>query len=121
MSEMYHHTANLWRGPEEMGVVLINLGVTLQAFFATSIFMHGYKGGGWREGLRFGVLITLFLLGLGLITYATQPIPLKIIAMWVLADLISYSIGGILLSLVACKFVRCSKTTVDSKEKDTQD
>ena len=98
MAEAYQATANLWRGPDQMITSALNGGISLLAFVATYIFMKGYEGTGWREGLRFGVIVTLFFVGLGLVTYATQPIPQNIIVMWSIGDFIMYSVGGIILS-----------------------
>lgn len=100
MAASYQSTATLWRGPQEMVIPALNGGISLMAVIATYIFMKGYEATGWKEGLRFGILITALLLGLGLVTYATQPIPREIIQMWALGDLIQYSVGGILLSFI---------------------
>ena len=98
MSASYQATAALWRGPQDMNQGALNGGLALMAFMVTYIFAKGYEGTGWKEGLRFGILITLFLFGLGLVTYATQPIPFSMIGMWAVGDLITYSVGGIILS-----------------------
>jgi len=99
MAEAYSATSTLWRNPSEMDPLLLNGGLSVLAFFASYIFMKGYSGTGIREGIRFGIIMTLLFLGLGLVTNATQPIPWSIIQMWVLGDLIQYSVGGILLAL----------------------
>ena len=99
LAQTYQATAQLWRTPAEMKQGALNGGLALMAFIATCIFIKGYEGTGWREGLRFGILIALLFFGLGLITYATQPIPFSIIGMWALGDLITYSVGGIFLSI----------------------
>lgn len=103
LASSYQATASLWRAPADMQQGVLSGGLALMAFFATYIFSKGYEGTGWKEGLRFGILITLFLFGLGLVTYATQPIPFSLIEMWALGDLITYSVGGILLSLLIDK------------------
>lgn len=108
MAEMYQQTAQLWRPPTEMIVPALNGGLTLMAIVATFIFMKGYEGRDAKEGLRFGILITLMFLGLGLITHATQPIPMSIIWMWTLGDLILYSVGGTMLAMYCKK--QCKKS-----------
>jgi hypothetical protein len=97
LSESYKATAQLWRGPDQMCPFTLTLGLSLMAFIATYIFKKGYEGTGWREGLRFGILVTLFLGGLGLVNLATQPIPGSLIGMWILGDFITYTVGGIFL------------------------
>lgn len=96
----YQATAPLWRAPQDMGTLALNGGISLMAVIATYIFMKGYEGTGWKEGLRFGILLTVLFLGMGLVTFATQPIPQNIITMWTLGDLIQYSVGGMLLCYV---------------------
>ncbi len=107
MGEMYEATAELWRGPDQMIGWALYTGLAVQAFIAAFIFLQGYKGGGWPEGVRFGVTITLFLSGMCFIMYATQPIPTDILYMWVIADLIMYSVGGVGMSCLAS----CKKTS----------
>jgi hypothetical protein len=103
MKEMYRATAYLWRSPETMLPWALNTGLVLTAIMAAYIFLKGYEGKGWREGLRFGIIMTLLFAGLGLITYATQPVPGDLIAMWVLGDAIMYIIGGIILTKIAAR------------------
>lgn len=110
MSKMYQQTANLWR--PEMRAVELNLGLSITAIVAAYIFMKGYECAGWREGLRFGIIMTALFSGIGLITHATQPIPYMIIVMWSLGDLITYSVGGIMLSALYCKMAGCCKAEV---------
>ena len=114
MSDLYQQTAGLWRPFEEMLVSRLHLGITLMAIMSCYIFLKGYEGKGVKEGLRFGIIITIFFLGLGLITNATQPIPFEVIKMWVIGDLISYTIGGILIGFAYCKFDRSSKKSCNS-------
>lgn len=112
MSGMYQQTANLWRSQADMRVVELNLGLTLSAIVAAYIFMKGYEGSGFKEGLRFGIILTALFSGMGLVTHATQPIPYIVIVMWCLGDLIMYSLGGMLLSGLYCRMCgsSCSKT-----------
>ncbi|MDD9912886.1 MAG: hypothetical protein OXR68_04660 [Alphaproteobacteria bacterium] len=100
MADMYQQTANLWRPHPEMQSMLgwLNGGIILMAVIAAIIFKAGFTNTGWREGLRFGILFTLLVTGVMMITYATQPVPAKILQMWVIGDFISYAGGGILLS-----------------------
>ncbi|MBX7136426.1 MAG: hypothetical protein K1X83_00480 [Oligoflexia bacterium] len=107
LSPFYQATAALWRAPAEMKTAALNGGIALFSIMAAYIFVKGYEGRGWREGLRFGIIMTLMFFGMGLVTYATQPIPFDIILRWSLGDLISYSIGGILLTFILPKLKAC--------------
>jgi hypothetical protein len=109
MAELYQSTAQLWRAPTEMNPLVLNGGISLMAVIAAYIFMKGYEGTGWREGLRFGILVTLFFGGMGLITFATQPMPWDVIKMWAFGDFLLYSIGGILLTTIYKK-TSCSNS-----------
>ena len=103
MKGMYLETAGLWRPESEMNLSCLNGGISLVAFIATYIFLKGYQGSGPKEGLRFGILMGLLFLGVGLIAHATQPIPMQIIAMWSIGDFITYSIGTIIISALASR------------------
>ena len=63
MSEIYASTASLWRPEAEMRGDLIGLGLLISAFFSTFIFMKGYEGAGMKEGIRFGIIMSLLFLG----------------------------------------------------------
>ena len=103
MKEAYIATASLWRPEAEMIGGALHGGMALSAVIATYIFIKGYEGRGIKEGLRFGIIITLLFSGCLLIAHATQPIPMSIIQMWALGDLIMYSLGGVLLGMLMKK------------------
>ena len=104
----YMETASLWRPEGEMVGWAITAGISLSAFIATFIFTKGFEGKGMFEGARFGIVMTLLFGGMGLVTYATQPIPSDILIMWAFGDLLGYSLGGILLGFIF-KGCQCCK------------
>jgi hypothetical protein len=109
MKARYIETALLWRPEAEMKAWAITLGISLSAFIATYVFAKGFEGKGIKEGLRFGILITLLFSSGYLIAHATQPIPEDIIGMWIIGDFLGYSLGSILLGYVLKKDKCCNE------------
>lgn len=103
MKQMYMDTASLWRPVDQMNGAALHGGMALGALIAAYIFMKGYEGRGLKEGLRFGIIMTLLFLGCGLVGYATQPMPSSLIMMWTLGDLINYSVGGMIMGMLLKK------------------
>ncbi len=103
LGDTYKATAHLWRPEIDMKAKCIYMmgGHLIMAFFFTLIFLKGYKGTGYKEGLRYGKLIGLYSAGPSLITYAVMPIPCKIIAIWIVAGLVQAVIGG---AIAACMY-----------------
>ncbi len=99
LKETYIKTASLWRTETEMHHLFpaMLLGQFLISLLFCYIFTKGYEGRGTAEGLRYGVLIGLLMSAPLFITYAVQPIPLSIIAAWILGTLIEASLAGMLL------------------------
>jgi hypothetical protein len=85
MKSAYESTAQIWRPQSEMQNHFWSmlLGQFMVGFFFSWIFAHGYKGTGWSEGLRFGVLIAAFDAGKNFIMYAVNPWELWIVASWI--------------------------------------
>ena len=100
--DRYLETALLWRTQEEMQAMSGYMmgGQVLLALVAAYLYGFGHKGKGIREGLRFGIILTLFMAGPLLIMYATQPIPTDILHMWLAADAAKFILAGILLSFI---------------------
>ena len=84
MKGIYQASPQLWRAPETMGAYLpyMSLGQVLMALMMAAIFAKGYHGGGWREGLRFGLFFGALDAGKNLITYAVVPYDLSLILAW---------------------------------------
>ena len=65
------------------------------------LFARGYRGGGWREGVWFGV-VAYFFVGFQAVfhAYATYPIPLELALKWFVSGLPMSIVLGVLASLV---------------------
>ena len=64
------------------------------------IFLQGYENKGVGEGLRYGLLIGLLLLGLNLDWYGVSNIALGDAVPWWLTDLVASVAGGAVLATV---------------------
>ena len=82
LKSAYQATANLWRPETEMQAYMgsMFLGQFLVALFLAWIFVHGYKGKGWMEGIRFGFLVGGFEAGNNLIMCSVAPYPCSLIS-----------------------------------------
>lgn len=104
LKSMYAATAHLWR-PEMamkkyMGYMLLGQFTIAAAF--TWIFSHGYKGKGWKEGVRYGLAVGAMAGGTNVIMYAVQPYPFSIVAAWVVFGCMQTALAGV----VATKFYK---------------
>ncbi len=108
LSAEYERTAHLWRSAAEVktGLMLIVQAVT--AFLLVYIFAKGYEGRGWLEGVRFGVIIGLFMtIPRAYGTYAVMPIPYSLALGWFLYGMVTF----VLLGLVAAALYRPASRT----------
>lgn len=98
----YTATAALWRSQTEMMANMgwLTLGQAVFAVLFTIIFTKGYEGRGVSEGIRYGVLIGLLLIGPTLVRYAVEPIPLSMILKWIVGGMIEATVAGIIAALV---------------------
>ena len=73
----------------------------LVAFMFTYVFVKGREGKGLQEGVRFGIVIWLFVtVPTGLGAWMLFPIPIALIVKWVLNGLLLNLISGILAAAV---------------------
>jgi heme/copper-type cytochrome/quinol oxidase subunit 2 len=73
----------------------------LVAFMFTYIFVKGREGKGIQEGVRFGIVIWLFVtVPTGLGAWMMFPIPIALIGKWALMGLLLNLISGILAAAI---------------------
>jgi len=99
---LYDETADLWRGEEEMGQyfpLMIMVQLFMTAILAY-IFTRHYEDKGIGEGVRFGVMIGLFVaIGwFGMIAY--MPIPITLAGAWFAASFVQMLGLGVIFSLI---------------------
>jgi len=71
------------------------------SFLFIYIFTKGYEGKGVAEGIRYGLIIGLLMLVVGMFNqYAVYPIPLNLTIQWFIYGLIQFIIVGIVAALI---------------------
>ena len=102
LKSMYAASPNLWRPEAELQshMPYMFLGQLAVAVFLSWIFVHGYKGKGIMEGIRFGFLIGGLEAGKNLIMYTVAPYPCALAASWIVAGFAQAILVGIVASLV---------------------
>ncbi len=64
------------------------------------IFSRGREGKGWMEGARFGALIGLMMCGTSMWMYSVYPWELPALYTDMFINIVVYTLGGIVISLV---------------------
>ncbi|HSA94859.1 MAG TPA: hypothetical protein VLJ16_02325 [Acidobacteriota bacterium] len=73
----------------------------LASFVFTFIFIKGYEGKGIWEGVRFGVIISLFsTVPTGLGAWMIFPVPISLVLIWILNGLFLNIVSGIVAAAV---------------------
>jgi hypothetical protein len=99
----YEATSDLWRAADEMksNMWIGGIGDLVWSFLFVYIFSKGYEAKGWLEGLRYGVIIGLFLyIPMALGSYTVMPIPFSLSVYWFICGLIQITIVGIVAALI---------------------
>ena len=94
----------MYRSPDTQTAYLPLLfgGILVGMLFAACIYAKGYEGGGGLpEGMRFGVLMGLFVAFYGVVTtYATTNIGKRLTVLMAVASLVEWVIAGSVIGLV---------------------
>jgi hypothetical protein len=87
-------------GPSYLPVIFV--GILLAMFVASYVYAKGYEGGsGIQEGMRFGVLMGLLVLGYsGIVNYAILNIGRRLAGSVAIAGLVEWTIAGIVIGAV---------------------
>ena len=101
LKDMYMATAGLWRSESDMKhfMPFMMTGQLITAFFFSWIFMQGYKGKGWVEGVRYGLYLAGFLAGGHFMMYAVQPFPASLIWAWIVCDAAQGAVCGVVAAV----------------------
>ena len=102
LAKLYAAHEALFRPDADVNVVL-GFGAQLLGFFAFAyMYAKGYEGtNGAQEGLRFGVLVGLLLVGFGAAwNYAALRVSDALGVAWVIDGLVEMSLYGIIVGLV---------------------
>jgi len=91
----------LWRpemdAPNYMSWLI--LGHVVMAFFLTMLCAR-YATGGAGAGARLGFMVALVYAGADFITYAVQPLTMKILCGWIVGDLLMFAIAGAIIGAI---------------------
>lgn len=86
--------------PESQSIGLIILGCLVQGLGLTLIFIKGYEGGGPMEGVRFGLLLGVFIFGMYLLMSGVSPYTLRAAVTFAIIDTIMYMGAGVVIALL---------------------
>lgn len=76
------------------------LGHLAQVIVFCFIFLKGYENKGVMEGVRYGVLIGLYMVSLDVVWYSALPLPLSTLIFWAVLDFIMMVIAGAVLAAI---------------------
>ncbi|PKL40097.1 MAG: hypothetical protein CVV44_07740 [Spirochaetae bacterium HGW-Spirochaetae-1] len=97
----YEATTKLWR-PEMMDLmwIMILTGIFL-SFMFVFIFVKGYEGRGLAEGLRYGLVIGLFMnVPAAFNQYVVYPLPFSLSMQWLVYGMAEFIVAGVIVAAV---------------------
>ena len=103
LADTYEALASVWRPKEQMEAMMPIMMATglIWVFLFCLIFTKGYEGKGIGEGLRYGLLIGLFVSVMQAFdSYVIYPIPLDLAITWFVSGVIFYVILGAVLAAI---------------------
>ena len=102
MQGVHQEVPVLWRTEAEFGSHFswLVFGHIVMAFFLTLLCAKFVPAGGAGACAGLGVLIALVHVGNDFITYAVQPLTMKILSGWVVGGLIEFAIAGAIIGAI---------------------
>ncbi|MBI4538078.1 MAG: hypothetical protein HY704_01040 [Gemmatimonadetes bacterium] len=87
---------------EQINFPVLFLAYAVMAPLFTWIYAQGYAGGSRVvEGLRYGFALGVFMwMAGGVIRYATEPVPVKLAAYWLVLGTLQFAVLGVAAALV---------------------
>jgi len=99
----YEATASVWRTMEDMNskMWIMWIGNLIWSFLFVYIFTKGYESKGPMEGVRYGLLIGLFMaIPMSIGSYVSIPMPFSLAVYWFLLSIVQITICGIVAGLI---------------------
>jgi hypothetical protein len=97
----YESLKELWRPDMGSKMWIMYLIGVMVAFLFTYIFIKGREGKGLAEGVRYGIIIWLFVsVPMSLGFWIMLPIPFKLALWWILFSLLEMLVAGILVAAI---------------------
>lgn len=84
----------------EQSILFIALGCLIQGFGLGLIFVKGYEARGPMEGVRFGLFLGIFLLGLYVLMTGISPYTLRAAITFTVIDTIMYMGAGVAMAML---------------------
>ena len=101
LSDTYESLQHLWR-PDMMDYMwVMYITVFIWSLFFVYIFTKGYQNRGWLEGLRYGLLIGILMLVVGMFNqWVVYPLPIGLVIQWFIFGLVQFMICGVVAALI---------------------
>lgn len=115
LMETYVALADAFRPQSElMGMMwMMTVGSAVSLLLFCYIFTRGYEGKGISEGLRYGLLIGLFVaIPTAINQYAVYPLTMNLALMWFVTGVVSYTILGAVFAAIYKPSSRMAHGTV---------
>lgn len=102
LKPLYEQTPQLWRTVEDMQnqFVWMLLGYLIIAKTFVYIYTRGVEGKGWREGARYGFLMSWIFGSFMAMSYVWMPISERLAVYWFILPFVVFIPAGILTALI---------------------
>lgn len=100
MSKQYQAIMSVWRPNMQNVMWIMHITALIMSFLFVYIFIKGYEGKGIIEGIRYGLIIGLFMNIGAFNQYMIYPIPFVMALQWFIFGMIEFIILGIIASLI---------------------
>jgi len=101
LMSQYEALKDMWRPDMQSKMWIMYLVGVLVALLFTYIFVKGREGKGIAEGIRYGIIIWLFVgVPMSLGFWIMLPIPFKLALWWIIFSLLEYLVAGILVAAI---------------------
>lgn len=101
LSDTYMSMEGVWRPDMENYMWIMWVTSLVFSFSFVYIFTKGYEGKGIAEGIRYGLIIGIFVMFIGMFNqYASYPISLSLTIQWFIYGLIELMAAGAVTALI---------------------
>jgi hypothetical protein len=102
MNPIHHEVPALFRPEADFGnyFAWLVFGHLVMAFFLTLLCARYTPAGGTGGGARLGLMTALIYAGADFITYAVQPLTTKMLAGWIVGDLLMFAVAGAIIGAI---------------------
>jgi hypothetical protein len=101
LSGAYEPLLGIWRADMNSVMWIMYVTSLIFAFLFVYIFSKGYEGKGILEGVRYGLLIGLLMVGIGIFNqYVIYPIPFSLAIQWFIYGMVRYGLYGIIAAAI---------------------